>query len=141
VWTRIKVLITVGLVSLAALALLFPDIGEARGGRGGGSHSGSHSRSHSHRHYGSYRSGLFGFFTGTALAAPLYFARPTGYGYPASYYGYPSEPAPAARASLDQPVEETEGVAQQLVTVPGQWIDGRWVPSHDVWVPLTGGGR
>jgi len=23
------------------------------------------------------------------------------------------------------------------VTVPGQWVGGRWVPAHKVWVPLN----
>ena len=23
------------------------------------------------------------------------------------------------------------------MTVPGQWIGGRWVPSHQVWVPVN----
>jgi hypothetical protein len=25
----------------------------------------------------------------------------------------------------------------QWVDVPGQWIGGKWVPSHKVWVPVN----
>jgi hypothetical protein len=28
----------------------------------------------------------------------------------------------------------------QWVDVPGQWINGKWVPSHKVWVPVNPGG-
>ena len=132
-----------GLLLFAALTLLFPDISDARGGhgRGSSSHSKGSSKSHHHSHpgYRSYRSGFFGLFAGTALAAPVYFVQPPVYTYPTpSFYDYPTEPPPAP-APMDRSLEGSQNVHRELVTVPGQWVDGQWVEAHDVWVPLTGG--
>ena len=52
------------------------------------------------------------------------FERPLGYIYPVYApppIAYPPGPAPAGK----------------WVTVPGQWVDGRWVPSHRVWIPVN----
>jgi hypothetical protein len=29
--------------------------------------------------------------------------------------------------------------AGQWVTIPGQWVNGQWVPEHQVWVPVNDG--
>jgi outer membrane lipoprotein SlyB len=31
----------------------------------------------------------------------------------------------------------TENPPGEWVQVPGQWADGKWVPSHKVWVPIN----
>jgi hypothetical protein len=40
----------------------------------------------------------------------------------------PPPPGYAAKPQSDSPGE--------WVTVPGMWVDGRWVPSHKAWAPL-----
>ncbi len=35
------------------------------------------------------------------------------------------------------PNQTPESPPGEWVTVPGQWSDGRWVPSHRVWVPVN----
>ena len=53
----------------------------------------------------------------------------------AAYYraghGYTAYAAPS---TVQEPVSPPPG---KWVTVPGQWVGGRWVPSHKVWVPVN----
>jgi hypothetical protein len=57
--------------------------------------------------------------------------------------GYPDRPYASA-----PPQENVQGYPQgqypdpppgQWVDVPGQWVNGKWVPSHKVWVPVNPG--
>jgi hypothetical protein len=68
---------------------------------------------------------LLGTVIGSAVNQPRYVAPAPVYVYPASAraYGYPSYGPAFVR-------EEPPGV---WVTVPGQWVNGRWIPAHSVW--------
>lgn len=59
------------------------------------------------------------------------------------YPAYPDRPYAST-----PPQESYQGPAQgqypepppgQWVDVPGQWVNGKWVPSHKVWVPVNPG--
>ena len=109
----------------------------------------SHARGHFYgRHYGWYGGPfLGGVVVGSAIARPWYYGPPPVYVYPAPsvVYGAPA-PAPAyayppdeAYAYPDPTYRSGAGSEQphgELVTVPGQWVGGKWIPSHRAWVPL-----
>ena len=66
--------------------------------------------------------------------APVYVYPRPAYVYPGPVYVTPevanrayAYPDPAYSARDDAP-------AGEWVTVPGQWVEGRWVPQHKVWV-------
>ena len=98
-----------------------------------------------HRHYGWYGPGAFvgGVVVGSAFARPWYYGPAPVYVYPAPAAVY-ANPAPAytypqgqayaypdpnyqAGASGTEPSSES-------VTVPGQWVNGTWVPPHEASV-------
>lgn len=61
------------------------------------------------------------------------------------YPGYPDRPyasAPPRESYQDTPQggNYPEPPPGQWVDVPGQWVSGKWVPSHKVWVPVNPGG-
>ena len=89
-----------------------------------------------------------GMILGSAVTAPYGYAYPPPrpvYAYPPPHrvYVYPS------RAYGDYPREEAyaypeqgytaspryESPRGQWVIVPGQWVEGRWVPRHKAWAP------
>jgi hypothetical protein len=96
-----------------------------------------------------------GLLFGTAIARPWYYYPPPVYAYPppapayaypppyayppAPAYAYPPpqqgytyqspSPAPAPRA------EAPPSAPGEWVTVPGQWVGEKYVPSHKAWVP------
>jgi hypothetical protein len=41
------------------------------------------------------------------------------------------------RRAYATPEAEAEAPPGQWVQVPGRWVDGKWVPSHKVWVPVN----
>jgi hypothetical protein len=43
---------------------------------------------------------------------------------------YAAPPAPAPSYGGEQPPGE-------WVSVPGRWVGGKWVPAHNVWVPVN----
>jgi hypothetical protein len=66
---------------------------------------------------------LLGVVIGSAVASPRYVAAPApAYAGPdrACSSGYESETPPG-----------------EWVTVPGKWVNGKWVPSHRVWIPVN----
>ncbi len=89
-----------------------------------------------HRHYGDgyYAAGaligglLLGTVIGSAISQPVYTASRPAYACPApaTEYAYPPDGGIYYR-------EEPPG---EWVTVPGKWVNGKWVPTHRVWVPL-----
>jgi hypothetical protein len=69
---------------------------------------------------------------------PYYYYPPPAYAYPPPAYSYPQsyvyqQPAPSQQT---QAPPAGEG---QWVNVPGQEINGTWVPEHKVWVPKGAG--
>jgi outer membrane lipoprotein SlyB len=44
-----------------------------------------------------------------------------------------------AQASREQTYANPEDQAPpgEWVVVPGRWVEGKWVPSHRVWVPVN----
>jgi SagB-type dehydrogenase family enzyme len=44
-------------------------------------------------------------------------------------YGYPDPNYPEKRSTHNPPGE--------WVTVPGQWVEGKWVPAHRMWIPVN----
>jgi hypothetical protein len=77
---------------------------------------------------------------------PYYYYPPPAYPYPAPAYAYPPgyvyEPPPP---SASAPPPQSAAVPPQMgpagegdwVTVPGQNVNGTWVPQHKVWVPKS----
>jgi hypothetical protein len=76
---------------------------------------------------------LLGVVIGSAVSSPRYVAAPAPvYAYPQPVYAYPS-----AGYASPGPVNGYEAPPGEWVTVPGKWINGKWVPSHRVWVPVN----
>jgi len=77
-----------------------------------------------------------------AYPAPAYAYPAPAYAYPAPQaypppqsYSYPppiTPPPPRAEAPRSQAPQSSAG---EWVTVPGQYVGDRWVPSHQAWVP------
>lgn len=103
--------------------------------------------------WGWYGPGVFagGVLLGAAIANPYYYAPPPYY-YPAPQpvYAYPpayapappayAYPPPPAQAYAQPPAPDAGPAPQaqgkgQWVEVPGQTVNGLWVPPHKVWVP------
>ena len=97
---------------------------------------------------GWYGPGFFagGLVVGAALARPWYVpppvyvypqpavvypAPPPVYAAPGPAYVYQAPPAPPP-AMAPAPAPESRG---KWVDVPGQAVNGRWVPEHKAWVP------
>lgn len=58
--------------------------------------------------------------------------------YDAQRYGYWNSPPPAGSELGYATYRPGYGY---WVTVPGQWVNGQWVPEHRVWVPAGNPGR
>ena len=149
------------LVVLLGLTLALPCVSEA--GRGGGGRGGGHAGGRvggfhggGYRYYGGYRS--YGFYRpgvviGPAVVAPLYY--PGYYPVPPPVYGEPppgyvgpyvdpaygdpdpayAYPDPAVTGGYGQ--GDPANNAGEWVTVPGQYVNGRWVGEHKAWVPAS----
>jgi hypothetical protein len=65
-------------------------------------------------------------------APPVYVAppQPNAYAAPDPAYTYAPPAAQGAGGAAVQP-----GGQGSIVTVPGQWVNGQWVPEHQVSVP------
>jgi len=126
------------------LSLLLPASSEAwRGGYYGGGYY----------HGGGYGYGwwgpafLGGVALGAAVAGPWWYPPPRPvYVYPSPAYVYPTPPAyvypeprvevyPSAPPPQPRPQYQSEGPSGEWVMVPGQWVEGRWVPTHKAWAP------
>jgi len=101
---------------------------------------------------GWYVPGAFagGLLLGTALSRPYYYAPPPVYVYPPPAVVYTQPPPPMyvpnqAYAYPDPSIAPDPGVPAepqgyasqpgQWVEVPGQYVNGRWVPPHKTFVP------
>lgn len=122
--------ILVVLIVLLGLSFILPSISSARAGR-------FHGRLGYYRHYGWHRPHVY---VGTAFVAPWYVIVPP----PAYIYAPPvAPPAPVVQPAYAYP--DPEFIAKhkdnnppgEWVAVPGQWVDGKWVPAHKVWVPVN----
>ncbi len=103
----------------------------------------SHARWHGRGWYvpGAFAGGLL---LGTALSRPYYYAPAPVYVYPPPAVVY-TEPPPAAYVpnqayaypdpAVTAEPESHASQSGQWVDVPGQYVDGRWVPPHKAWVP------
>lgn len=129
--------IVMALILLSLLAFVFPATGQA---------------GHGHGDSGWYWVGGFlgGLFLGSALNSPYYAPRPvyvypappvvyapppSVYVYPAPRYGYAyPDPGYSEAPPSEQDNEKANG---EWITVPGQWVKGRWVPEHKTWVPFN----
>lgn len=104
---------------------------------------------HHHHSAGWFVGGLvLGTVIGSS-AVPHYYYSPV-YRYPRVVYSYPApvyvyqppvvyvapEPPNRAYAYPDPSyVEANRGPSGEWITVPGQWVEGKWVPEHKTWVP------
>ncbi|HAR97275.1 MAG TPA: hypothetical protein DCR97_15135 [Deltaproteobacteria bacterium] len=110
-----------------ALLLAYPAGGYAWPQGRGGYYQPAPRVTHHHSHSGGsdvvpYLLG--GLLVGGILGAVL--SRPS---YPA--------PAPAPTYTYSAPSYGGQEPPGQWVTVPGRWVNGRWVPAHDVWAPIN----
>jgi hypothetical protein len=136
---------------LACISLALPamsDASDRRGGRPGYSsgHHGQHYyrgyRPHSwNRYHGGYRYS-YGprIWVGGFYPAPsYYYAPPPVYVVPPPVYAAPA-PAPAyaypdpAATGPQYGAAPSTGSGGEWVTVPGQWVEGKWVEEHRVQV-------
>ena len=117
------------------------------GGHGGGSHGG-HGGSHGEHGGGYYHggSGYIGFGSYAAYSSYGWYGNgPAGETYPDPWYYYdptyddryllPPEPIYPDLAPLEGPTADSASLSGEWVEVPGQWVDGIWVPPHNAWVP------
>ena len=127
------------IVAMIGISLAIPATSQARwyGHRGG---------------WGWYGAGAFtgGVLLGAAIARPWYYT--PGYYEPAPVYPYPYPPVlygPPPAYYSDQPYAQPNAYPDpavasrpnyrpssgQWIEVPGQSINGKWVPPHRAWVP------
>lgn len=105
-------------------------------------------RGHHGHHRGWYGPGLFagGFLLGAAVAPRYYYYPyypPPVYAYPppaAVYmpppaYAYPDPAYPSNPSRAGSAPSSGQASAGQWVDVPGQMVNGVWVPGHKAWVP------
>jgi hypothetical protein len=119
---KIKVFLIVVLGITTVLAYALPSMA-----RGPYPYYGGHYYGHHHGSGGAYIAGAIvgGILLGSlisAVTAPTYYAR-----QPEPAYAYP----PSSGSSYDYNAPPGE-----WVVVPGKWVNGKWVPSHRVWVPV-----
>lgn len=86
-----------------------------------------------YRHHGWYRPGVYvGFVNPWYIPPPVYvYPQPVAYVNPVAQpaYAYP-DPGLTGQYTGENP-------PGKWVTVPGQWVDGKWVPSHRAWVAVN----
>jgi len=99
-------------VIVLALVIGFADSSFARGYHG----------------YGGYRHGPGGFYAAGAILGGILLGTVIG-----TAISQPPPPRPVY--VYPGPRTDYEAPPGEWVVVPGRWIDGRWVPSHRVWVP------
>ena len=120
--------------------------GGFHGGHAGGSHGGGGSRA-GFQSFGGHRfrgaSSSFGWYGVGLFGAP--------YPDPWYYYGTPYYDDPYAdpysiplasgypddAASSEGPEAVSEEMQGEWVVVPGQSVDGRWIPPHEAWAPKS----
>jgi hypothetical protein len=100
------------------------------------------SRYYSGHHYYRYHGWHYPrVFFGTSLIIPWYipvappvyvYTQPVVYGTSAQHQAY-AFPDPEFIAKYNK----SENPPGEWVTVPGQWVDSTWVPSHKVQVPVN----
>lgn len=122
------------LVMCAILSLMLPAVSHAW-------------HRHHHGHFRPYYGiGAFagGVIVGTAIARPWYYAPRPVYVYPPPPVVYYPAPAPVVPnqayaypdpAVAAAPPASTGSAGGQWVDVPGQEVNGQWVPPHRTWVP------
>jgi hypothetical protein len=79
-----------------------------------------------------------GLLLGTSLARPYYYAPPPVYVYPTPTVVYAPQPtyyAPSRAYAYPDPSLTAPQSRGQWVEVPGQSVNGVWVPAHKAWAP------
>jgi hypothetical protein len=127
--TLIKKTVLLTAVVLVGFSLALPQASYANGYYGG---------------YGWWVPGAFlgGMLLGAAIARPWYpppvYAYPPPapvYAYPQPAYVYPPRQTYAYPDPNHSPRPRAESPPGEWVTVPGQWVGGKWVPQHKAWAP------
>ena len=140
--SRMKKGMLVVVLVIATVTLAFPQAGHAGG--------------HHYHYYGWYAPGAFvgGALLGAAIARPYYAypppapvyvypapAYPPAYGYaaPSPVYAYPPQQGAYPGGPEPDPGSgyQGEGPPGEWVMVPGQYVNGTWVPEHQVQVPVN----
>lgn len=91
-----------------------------------------------YRPHGWYRPRVY---VGTSFIYPWYVTAPSVvYVNPPPAVVY-NTPAPQTAYAYPDPALTSQNTGNnppgEWITVPGQWIDGKWVPSHKTWVPIN----
>ncbi len=134
------------LFALLGLILALPCVSDAAGGYRGGGHG--FRGGYYHGYHGWHGYGWYGprVFIGPGYVAPWYYPPPPVYVVPApSAYAMPAPdpayayPDPAVTPGYPQG-DQGNGLPSgpgEWVTVPGQYVDGRWIGEHQAWVPAN----
>jgi hypothetical protein len=130
---KMKRKILVALIVILGISFVLPAASFAW--RGGG-RAGYHGGWGYHRpYYGWYGPRVY---AGAAFVGPWY-APPPVYVYsPPVVY---SNPVPPPAIAYPDPALTSQYTGEnppgQWVTVPGQWVNGKWIPSHRTWVAVN----
>jgi hypothetical protein len=88
-----------------------------------------------YRHHGWYRPRVY---VGASFVNPWYIPPPVYIYSPPVIYSEPVPPPVYAYPDPGLTGQYTGGNPPgQWVTVPGQWVDGKWIPSHRAWVAVN----
>ncbi|MCX5815551.1 MAG: hypothetical protein NTX75_04815 [Proteobacteria bacterium] len=129
-----KLRMLVVLVVILGLSFILPTASFAWSGSVGGG-AGYRGGWGPYRPYGWYRPRVY---VGAAFVNPWYVPTPV-YAYsPVVVYTNPAPPPayayPDPRLTGQYTGENPPG---EWITVPGQWVDGKWIPSHSTWVSVN----
>jgi hypothetical protein len=114
------------------LSCIVPAAGFAWGERPG---PGYHGWRGPYRQHGWHRPRVY---VGASLVNPWYIPPPVYVYSPPVVYANPVPPPASAYPDPWLTGQYTDANPPgQWVTVPGQWIDGKWVPSHRAWVAVN----
>ena len=130
---KMKRRILIALIFALGLSFILPTISSAWWRVGVGYYNGwGH-----YRPYGWYHPRVY---VGTAFVNPWYVTIPPPvYVYqPPVVYTNPVPPSAYAYPDPEFAVKyKDKNPPGEWVTIPGQWVDGKWIPSHKTWVPVN----
>jgi hypothetical protein len=131
---KMKRRIMVVLIVVLGLSFILPAASFAwRGGWGPG--AGYRGGWGPYRPYGWSRPGVY---VGTAFVNPWYFPPPVYVSPPVVVYSNPVPPPAYAYPDPGLTGQYAGGNPPgEWITVPGQWVNGQWIPSHQAWVPVN----
>ncbi len=77
-------------------------------------------------------------YMGAAFVNPLIFSPPVYVSQPTVAYARPVVTPAYAYPDVGLTGQYTgENPPGEWITLPGQWVNGQWVPSHKTWVPVN----